>query len=46
MPELLATIANARARGQWVEAHVHPYRAGQNNLASIVPPWARRTRRQ
>jgi len=23
-----------------VEAHVYPYRAGQNNLASIIPPWA------
>jgi N-acyl-D-aspartate/D-glutamate deacylase len=40
MPELIATIANARARGQQVEAHVYPYRAGQNNLSSIIPPWA------
>jgi N-acyl-D-amino-acid deacylase len=40
MPELAATIANARARGQEVEANVYPYRAGQNNLASIIPPWA------
>lgn len=40
MPELVARIAAARARGQQVEAHVYPYRAGQNNLASIVPPWA------
>src|SRR5262249_33500212 len=31
---------NARAQGQEVEAHVYPYRAGQNNLASIIPPWA------
>ena len=31
---------NARARGQEVEAHVYPYRAGQNNLSSIIPPWA------
>jgi N-acyl-D-aspartate/D-glutamate deacylase len=23
-----------------VEAHVYPYRAGQNNLSSIIPPWA------
>jgi N-acyl-D-aspartate/D-glutamate deacylase len=23
-----------------VEANVYPYRAGQNNLASIIPPWA------
>lgn len=40
MPELIGLIANARAQGQQVEAHVYPYRAGQNNLASIVPPWA------
>lgn len=40
MPELTATIANARAQGQEVEAHVYPYRAGQNNLSTIVPPWA------
>jgi N-acyl-D-aspartate/D-glutamate deacylase len=40
MPELIATIANARAQGQEVEAHVYPYRAGQNNLSSIIPPWA------
>ncbi len=40
MPELVALIAAARARGQLVEANVYPYRAGQNNLASIVPPWA------
>lgn len=40
MPELVGRIAAARAKGQQVEAHVYPYRAGQNNLASIVPPWA------
>jgi N-acyl-D-aspartate/D-glutamate deacylase len=40
MPELIGVIANARAQGQEVEAHVYPYRAGQNNLASIIPPWA------
>jgi N-acyl-D-amino-acid deacylase len=40
MPELIATIRQARANGQQVEAHVYPYRAGQNNLSSIVPPWA------
>ena len=46
MPELIATIANARARGEQVEAHVYPYRAGQNNLASIIPPWAHEGGRQ
>ena len=40
MPELIATIRQARASGQQVEAHVYPYRAGQNNLSSIIPPWA------
>src|SRR5262249_53481681 len=40
MPELIASIARARERGQEVFANVYPYRAGQNNLASIIPPWA------
>ena len=40
MPELIASIANARAQGQDVQANVYPYRAGQNNLSTIVPPWA------
>ncbi|MEO8127255.1 MAG: amidohydrolase family protein [Bryobacteraceae bacterium] len=40
MPELVATIQQARANGQLVEANVYPYRAGQNNLSSIIPPWA------
>ena len=40
MDELLATIAAARRNGQEVEANVYPYRAGQNNLSSIAPPWA------
>ncbi len=40
MPDLVALLAKTRAEGQWVEANVYPYRAGQNNLASIIPPWA------
>jgi N-acyl-D-amino-acid deacylase len=40
MPELIALIEKARSAGQQVEANVYPYRAGQNNLASIIPPWA------
>ncbi len=40
MPELVASIAQARANGQQVTANVYPYRAGQNDLASIIPPWA------
>jgi N-acyl-D-amino-acid deacylase len=40
MPDLVALIASTRAKGQLVEANVYPYRAGQNNLSSIIPPWA------
>lgn len=40
MPELLAQIERARREGLQVQANVYPYRAGQNNLASIIPPWA------
>ncbi len=40
MPELMTLLASARASGQQVEANVYPYRAGQNDLASIIPPWA------
>jgi N-acyl-D-aspartate/D-glutamate deacylase len=40
MPELISTIQQARANGQDVTANVYPYRAGQNDLASIIPPWA------
>ena len=40
MPELVATIAHAREEGLQVQANVYPYRAGQNDLASIIPPWA------
>lgn len=40
MPELIATIARARDQGVQVQANVYPYRAGQNDLATIIPPWA------
>ena len=40
MPELVSSIMQARASGQDVTANVYPYRAGQNDLASIIPPWA------
>lgn len=40
MPEAISLIRQARENGQQVEAHVYPYRAGQNNLSSIIPPWA------
>jgi N-acyl-D-aspartate/D-glutamate deacylase len=40
MPKLIARIAAARAAGADVQANVYPYWAGQNDLATIVPPWA------
>ena len=40
MPELIASIAQARETGLEVTANVYPYRAGQNDLATIIPPWA------
>jgi N-acyl-D-amino-acid deacylase len=40
MPKLIEMIEKARAEGQQVTANVYPYRAGQNNLSSIIPPWA------
>ncbi len=40
MDEVLAMIAEARDDGLDVTANVYPYTAGQNNLNSIVPPWA------
>jgi len=40
MPELVAKLEAARRAGVQIEANVYPYRAGQNNLSSIIPPWA------
>jgi len=40
MPEIIALIEAARARGLNVQANVYPYTRGNNDLASIVPPWA------
>jgi len=40
MPDLVAVFEKAREAGQDVQANVYPYRAGQNNLSSIIPPWA------
>jgi N-acyl-D-aspartate/D-glutamate deacylase len=39
MPELIASITQAREQGVQVQANVYPYRAGQNDLATIIPPW-------
>lgn len=40
MPEIIALIEQARGRGVDVQANVYPYTRGNNNLASIIPPWA------
>lgn len=40
MNEVVALIEAARARGVNVQANVYPYTRGNNNLVSIIPPWA------
>lgn len=40
MNEVVALIDAARSRGVNVQANVYPYTRGNNNLASIIPPWA------
>lgn len=40
MNEVVALIEAARQRGVDVQANVYPYTRGNNNLASIIPPWA------
>lgn len=40
MNEVVGLIEAARARGVNVQANVYPYTRGNNNLASIIPPWA------
>lgn len=40
MREIVALIDEARTRGINVQANVYPYTRGNNDLASIVPPWA------
>jgi len=40
MPEVVALIEEARKRGVNVQANVYPYTRGNNDLASIIPPWA------
>jgi N-acyl-D-aspartate/D-glutamate deacylase len=40
MGDLVAVIDAARRRGVDVQANVYPYTRGNNNLASIIPPWA------
>ncbi len=40
MNELVQMINEARRRGVNVQANVYPYTRGNNNLSSIIPPWA------
>jgi N-acyl-D-aspartate/D-glutamate deacylase len=40
MKEVVALIEAARARGVDIQANVYPYTRGNNNLSSIIPPWA------
>jgi N-acyl-D-aspartate/D-glutamate deacylase len=40
MDKLVELIERARARGVNVQANVYPYTRGNNDLASIIPPWA------
>jgi N-acyl-D-aspartate/D-glutamate deacylase len=40
MNEIVALIEAARSRGVNVQTNVYPYTRGNNNLASIIPPWA------
>lgn len=40
MSEIVALIDDARDRGVNVQANIYPYTRGNNNLVSIIPPWA------
>ena len=40
MKEIVTLIEGARARGVNVQANVYPYTRGNNDLVSIIPPWA------
>jgi len=40
MNEIVKLVDDARAQGVNVGANVYPYTRGNNNLASIIPPWA------
>lgn len=46
MNEIVARIEAARARGVNIQANVYPYTRGNNNLVSIIPPWAQDGGRQ
>jgi N-acyl-D-aspartate/D-glutamate deacylase len=40
MDEIIGLIDDARRRGVNVQTNIYPYTRGNNNLASIIPPWA------
>lgn len=40
MNEVIQLFESARARGVNIQANVYPYTRGNNNLVSIIPPWA------
>lgn len=40
MQEVIDLIQQARNEGVNVQANVYPYTRGNNNLVSIIPPWA------
>jgi N-acyl-D-amino-acid deacylase len=40
MSDVLARFESARARGVNVQANVYPYTRGNNDLVTILPPWA------
>jgi N-acyl-D-amino-acid deacylase len=40
MDEVVGLIQSARERGVDVQSNVYPYTRGNNNLSSIIPPWA------
>ena len=46
MNEVIALIEAARKRGVNVQSNVYPYTRGNNNLVSIIPPWAHEGGRQ
>ncbi len=40
MNEVIKLVADARNEGISIGANIYPYTRGNNNLASIIPPWA------
>lgn len=46
MNEIVELISAARIEGLNIQANVYPYTRGNNNLVSIIPPWAHEGGRQ